>query len=177
MRNVIVVATAKDTVFAFDADANPCVQLWKTNLIPAGQETVSAPNFDIPTDDISPFIGITGTPVIDPRSGTIFVVAESRTASFDAVYDERLYSLDLDRKSTRLNSSHQIISYAVFCLKKKKTAVHLQSLNQRLVILFFPVVKHSVLLTHYKDMHRQAQLISFACIATRQPRRPPCTTR
>src|SRR5258708_29610271 len=30
--------------------------------------------------------------------------------------DERI----LDRKSTRLNSSHQIISYAVFCLKKKK---------------------------------------------------------
>src|SRR5258708_29761909 len=27
---------------------------------------------------------------------------------------------DKDRKSTRLNSSHQIISYAVFCLKKKK---------------------------------------------------------
>src|SRR5947208_8125040 len=26
---------------------------------------------------------------------------------------------DVDRKSTRLNSSHQIISYAVFCLKKK----------------------------------------------------------
>src|SRR5438552_16058849 len=29
-------------------------------------------------------------------------------------------SQGLDRKSTRLNSSHQIISYAVFCLKKKK---------------------------------------------------------
>src|SRR5258708_14446133 len=28
---------------------------------------------------------------------------------------------DKDRKSTRLNSSHQIISYAVFCLKKKKS--------------------------------------------------------
>ena len=27
---------------------------------------------------------------------------------------------DLDRKSTRLNSSHALISYAVFCLKKKK---------------------------------------------------------
>ena len=27
----------------------------------------------------------------------------------------------LDRKSTRLNSSHALISYAVFCLKKKKT--------------------------------------------------------
>src|SRR5437899_6097737 len=29
-----------------------------------------------------------------------------------------------DRKSTRLNSSHLGISYAVFCLKKKKTATH-----------------------------------------------------
>src|SRR5258708_30230700 len=31
-----------------------------------------------------------------------------------------LVAFCLDRKSTRLNSSHQIISYAVFCLKKKK---------------------------------------------------------
>src|SRR5207244_13515329 len=31
---------------------------------------------------------------------------------------------DRDRKSTRLNSSHQIISYAVFCLKKKKKKKH-----------------------------------------------------
>src|SRR5207244_4534700 len=30
------------------------------------------------------------------------------------------HSAEQDRKSTRLNSSHQIISYAVFCLKKKK---------------------------------------------------------
>src|SRR5438552_12973922 len=29
----------------------------------------------------------------------------------------------VDRKSTRLNSSHQIISYAVFCLKKKKKSI------------------------------------------------------
>src|SRR5258708_15471031 len=29
----------------------------------------------------------------------------------------------IDRKSTRLNSSHQIISYAVFCLKKKKDTI------------------------------------------------------
>src|SRR2546430_9427251 len=31
------------------------------------------------------------------------------------------FDSDLDRKSTRLNSSHSQISYAVFCLKKKKT--------------------------------------------------------
>src|SRR5438552_9523494 len=37
-----------------------------------------------------------------------------------------------DRKSTRLNSSHQIISYAVFCLKKKKpsTPIPLDSTNR-----------------------------------------------
>src|SRR5690349_23427747 len=32
----------------------------------------------------------------------------------------RIYAKGLDRKSTRLNSSHVEISYAVFCLKKKK---------------------------------------------------------
>src|SRR5260221_5312995 len=31
-------------------------------------------------------------------------------------------ALGVDRKSTRLNSSHTVISYAVFCLKKKKSA-------------------------------------------------------
>src|SRR5258708_36471325 len=34
---------------------------------------------------------------------------------------------DIDRKSTRLNSSHQIISYAVFCLKKKKSRIRSRS--------------------------------------------------
>src|SRR2546430_10260289 len=34
--------------------------------------------------------------------------------------EERGVTLDRDRKSTRLNSSHSQISYAVFCLKKKK---------------------------------------------------------
>src|SRR5256885_10831019 len=35
-------------------------------------------------------------------------------------HDDVLAGHDLDRKSTRLNSSHLVISYAVFCLKKKK---------------------------------------------------------
>src|SRR5258708_14105676 len=36
-----------------------------------------------------------------------------------------------DRKSTRLNSSHQIISYAVFCLKKKKKRQGTKKLQRR----------------------------------------------
>src|SRR5207248_2813049 len=36
-----------------------------------------------------------------------------------------------DRKSTRLNSSHRTISYAVFCLKKKKTTISVMALAVR----------------------------------------------
>src|SRR2546430_3731472 len=39
------------------------------------------------------------------------------------------YARVVDRKSTRLNSSHSQISYAVFCLKKKKTTVQLARLD------------------------------------------------
>src|SRR5437764_13170628 len=46
-----------------------------------------------------------GVPRIDHRSSII---------------DHRSSIIDQDRKSTRLNSSHRCISYAVFCLKKKK---------------------------------------------------------
>src|SRR5256885_12996922 len=40
-------------------------------------------------------------------------------------------ALALDRKSTRLNSSHLVISYAVFCLKKKKKTVSLRNRNTK----------------------------------------------
>src|SRR5207253_8689156 len=43
----------------------------------------------------------------------------------------------LDRKSTRLNSSHVAISYAVFCLKKKKT-------RRRITPLHLPLIHHNL---------------------------------
>src|SRR5439155_18727240 len=42
-----------------------------------------------------------------------------------------------DRKSTRLNSSHVAISYAVFCLKKKKSCLHRFRLNLRVELIFY----------------------------------------
>src|SRR5258708_11232511 len=65
---------------------------------------------------------LTGEPCGEPTDA-------SATLLYDFVDDGWAYraleELDIrapgtDRKSTRLNSSHQIISYAVFCLKKKK---------------------------------------------------------
>src|SRR5205085_9125404 len=38
----------------------------------------------------------------------------------ELTFGQSVYAIVLDRKSTRLNSSHSQISYAVFCLKKKK---------------------------------------------------------
>src|SRR5690349_22168485 len=49
--------------------------------------------------------------------------------SFMVVLKCRPGSAEADRKSTRLNSSHVEISYAVFCLKKKKKIKHLNNNN------------------------------------------------
>src|SRR3989442_5080698 len=59
---------------------------------------------------------LTGERAIDAAdaSGTLLFDVARRSWS-----DEVLDALELDRKSTRLNSSHVRISYAVFCLKKK----------------------------------------------------------
>src|SRR5882762_2844186 len=96
IHNVVIVATEKDSVFAFDADANPCVQLWKTNLIPAGEQAVPTPELvGITSKDIVPFIGITGTPAIDVSSSALYVVAETQTTRVNPDYFERLYALDL----------------------------------------------------------------------------------
>src|SRR5258708_22273326 len=48
-----------------------------------------------------------------------FCVRHDAVAVCDEVWEQVVFD-GQDRKSTRLNSSHQIISYAVFCLKKKK---------------------------------------------------------
>src|SRR2546426_2369158 len=59
-------------------------------------------------------------------------LGEFQTPKFFSSKDEKacaaLYAVDppfTDRKSTRLNSSHLVISYAVFCLKKKSKQVRL----------------------------------------------------
>src|SRR2546429_4781879 len=49
-----------------------------------------------------------------------------------------------DRKSTRLNSSHGYISYAVFCLKKKKKNIIAASVER-------PTVQHAASVTHVLD--------------------------
>jgi hypothetical protein len=89
--NVIFVATEKDSVYAFDADANPCLQLWKqTALIPDGSQAVSNSNMEI-----APFVGITGTPVIEASTSTLYVIAATQSVALNPTYSHWLYALDL----------------------------------------------------------------------------------
>src|SRR5258708_11320675 len=63
------------------------------------------------------------------RSKVALEYAERMTITSQSIDDALFARLKqrvidtLDRKSTRLNSSHQIISYAVFCLKKKNSSI------------------------------------------------------
>src|SRR3712207_7704378 len=56
--------------------------------------------------------------------GRAFAVPVRRGHGPAAVAEQETLAVGLDRKSTRLNSSHANISYAVFCLKKKKHTCH-----------------------------------------------------
>src|SRR5258708_15283748 len=57
-----------------------------------------------------------------------------------------------DRKSTRLNSSHQIISYAVFCLKKKKKHTYTDATHAIFVLLFvWRLTESTTKVTHDLD--------------------------
>src|SRR5260363_404979 len=66
-----------------------------------------------------------------------------------------------DRKSTRLNSSHQIISYAVFCLKKKKNNNNIthhgntSSISELSVCLNIPEVWKNTLIDFFFLMIRR----------------------
>src|SRR5438445_7018373 len=61
-----------------------------------------------------------GVPAADRRRQKLWARYRSRRAPGAGPAGRRRRDRYLDRKSTRLNSSHANISYAVFCLKKKK---------------------------------------------------------
>ncbi|HZV36515.1 MAG TPA: hypothetical protein VFB72_18200, partial [Verrucomicrobiae bacterium] len=104
--NVIFVATEGDTVYAFDADNNSgsnSAALWSHSLLGSGETTLTTG--DVGTTDVQPQIGITGTPVIDTNSGTLYVVAKSKLVSGGTTnFYQRLHALDITSGAERPNS-------------------------------------------------------------------------
>lgn len=85
--NVLYAASEHGSVYAFDADTG--ATLWQISTLKSGETTSD----DHGCGQISPEIGITGTPVIDRALGTIFVVAMSKDPS--GRYHQRLHALNL----------------------------------------------------------------------------------
>src|SRR5215831_3369977 len=103
VRNIVIVATANDSVYAFDADS-PSIPApyWQVNFL--GPNIVPPNKYDYSAGDAGscPFftgkgnIGIIGTPVIDPVSGTVFVVARTKEISSSGTnFVQKLHALDL----------------------------------------------------------------------------------
>ncbi len=90
IHNVVYVATQHDSVYAFDAD-DPATSapLWHVSLgVPVPSSNVSHPGYT----DIQNEIGVTGTPVIDPNTGTLYVAATTQDPD---VIRHRLHALDI----------------------------------------------------------------------------------
>src|SRR5260221_6628404 len=66
-----------------------------------------------------------------------------------------------DRESTRLNSSHTVISYAVFCLIKKKHSSQLQSHSQ----IGCRVLPETINIVHYTSQNRPSASTIMPCLA------------
>ncbi len=93
--NLVFVATEHDSVYAFNADS-PGAPVWHDSFTDPANGVTPVPDADLRSNSIAPEVGITGTPVIDPTTNTLFVVAFTKEVSAIATtYVQRLHALDL----------------------------------------------------------------------------------
>jgi hypothetical protein len=89
--NVVYVATEHDSVYALDAASGQ--QYWKTSFLSSGVTTAPTDGDGINCGDLNgPEYGITGTPVINPSTNTLYVVAETYESGSHV---HRLHALDV----------------------------------------------------------------------------------
>lgn len=92
LRNAVYVATENDSVYAFDADGVIPTPLWKTSFVNPTAGITAIPSTESSCFNITPTYGITGTPVIDPVTNTLYVVAATQQHGTDFL---KLHALDI----------------------------------------------------------------------------------
>ena len=117
--NVLIVATQHDSVYAFDADASPCVMYWQAHLLDTvhggttGEGPITWNDVGYCYGDVYPEVGVTGTPVIDPTTSTVYVVSASEANAINAgncspgtqgSFYHRLHALDIASGSEKLGA-------------------------------------------------------------------------
>lgn len=100
--DLVFVATEHDSVYAFDAN-HPGPAVWQDSFINPAAGVTTVADADLHSSSISPEVGITGTPVIDPTTGTLFVVAFTKEVTGgNTTFVQRLHALDLATGAEKL---------------------------------------------------------------------------
>ncbi len=107
LHDVMFVATQHDSLYALDASTGDPLLLWKRSFfdtaLPGATAVTSVPNGDTGTGDITVEVGITGTPVIDSASNTLYVVAKSKeTVAGVDHYVQRLHAVNISDGTDRV---------------------------------------------------------------------------
>jgi hypothetical protein len=110
VHNLLIVATVNDTIYAYDADDATRVAPYWTNSFISPPNIVAPNNADESAvgacggayQDFSGKFGIVGTPVIDPTTGTLYVLV--RTKEFGTSFVQRLHALNVATGLDRSNS-------------------------------------------------------------------------
>ncbi|HEY6253798.1 MAG TPA: pyrrolo-quinoline quinone [Candidatus Angelobacter sp.] len=113
--HVLFVATEHDSVYAFDGDNNPSSPLWQVSFISPGNGSTPLAAREVQCPFIRPEVGITPTPVIDTKTGTLYVLARTKE---NGKYFQRLHALDVTTGAEKFGGP-QVIQASVQGRKRR----------------------------------------------------------
>lgn len=167
--NVVFAATENDSVYAFDADSNTGVNagpLWKAAFANPAIGITPASSTDVGCTNISPQIGITGTPVIDLPNGTLFVIAKTKEVSQGATnFYQRLHVIDISSGAEKLGGPFLIQgSVPGNCLPNSNGHVTFDALhlNQRGALALSKGVVYAIWASHCDNNPYTGWVMAFS---------------